>query len=266
MNRIVKDSIVWARNRYLELEAAASTYRRDNPTVDRKLVGIVCVAAVCITMVKYYGARYKAKSFFEGLEFVWMGAAEFSQAAFSDHPLSYLFKHAYWSAFVLIFYGCIPFLYLRFVKPQVGPSSMGLGLSGALAHWRVYVAIYLAILIPLFFVSEMEAFQAYYPIYKPAGKSMTRLLLWEAIYLPTFLAVEFLFRGFFPIMPYCMIHFGKPIPETLGAIVAGLALGWLALFTRSIWLGVAIHVSVALTMDLLSLWQKGSLPFLSSSP
>ena len=105
---------------------------------------------------------------------------------------------------------------------------------------------------------------------------MTRLLLWEAIYLPTFFAVEFLFRGalifpfakrmgvysiLVPIIPYCMIHFGKPIQETLGAIVAALALGGLALFTRTIWLGVAIHVSVALTMDLLALWQKDSLPF-----
>ena len=51
----------------------------------------------------------------------------------------------------------------------------------------------------------------------------------------------------------------EPLPETLGAIFAGLSLGVLALLTRSIWLGVAIHVSVAVSMDLLSLWMKGAL-------
>jgi membrane protease YdiL (CAAX protease family) len=55
------------------------------------------------------------------------------------------------------------------------------------------------------------------------------------------------------IVPYCMIHYGKPLPETLGAIVAGLVLGTLALRTRSIWGGVLIHIGVALTMDMLAL-------------
>jgi phosphoglucosamine mutase len=41
------------------------------------------------------------------------------------------------------------------------------------------------------------------------------------------------------------------------AIVAGLVLGVLSLKSNSIWLGVAIHFSVAITMDFCSLWQKG---------
>ena len=88
------------------------------------------------------------------------------------------------------------------------------------------------------------------------------------------MSLEFFFRGFLvhglkrrfgfyciviAVMPYCMIHFGKPMPETLGAIFAGLALGTLSLFTRSIWLGVAIHVSVAVSMDLIALWYRGAL-------
>ncbi len=89
-----------------------------------------------------------------------------------------------------------------------------------------------------------------------------------------FFSLEFFFRGFLihgtrarygyyaillSVVPYCMIHFGKPLPETLGAIVAGLALGTISLFTRSIWLGVLIHVSVAVSMDLLSLAIQGKL-------
>jgi membrane protease YdiL (CAAX protease family) len=52
-----------------------------------------------------------------------------------------------------------------------------------------------------------------------------------------------------------MVHFGKPLPEVLGAVVAGLVLGAMALRTRSIWGGVAVHLGVAWTMDLLALWR-----------
>jgi membrane protease YdiL (CAAX protease family) len=60
-------------------------------------------------------------------------------------------------------------------------------------------------------------------------------------------------------VPYCMIHFGKPLPETLGAIFAGLFLGTVSLWTRSIWLGTALHISVAVSMDLAALYYKGQL-------
>ena len=46
--------------------------------------------------------------------------------------------------------------------------------------------------------------------------------------------------------------------ETLGALVAGTILGYLALRTRSIWPGVLLHGGIALTMDVLAMWQKGA--------
>ena len=85
-------------------------------------------------------------------------------------------------------------------------------------------------------------------------------------------ALEFFFRGFMihtlkyvvgaaavPIMviPYCMIHFPKPLPECLGAIPAGLVLGMLSLKTGRIWGGVLIHVAVAVTMDVLAAAKAG---------
>jgi len=93
-----------------------------------------------------------------------------------------------------------------------------------------------------------------------------------------FIALEVFFRGFLlhglrralganaifvMVVPYCMIHFQKPMPETFGAIGAGLILGTLALRTRSIWGGVLIHVGVAMTMDVLAL--RGCPPIGSGS-
>ncbi len=83
-----------------------------------------------------------------------------------------------------------------------------------------------------------------------------------------FFALEVFFRGFMlhalkrpmgayaifaMIVPYCMIHYHKPIAEVLGAVAAGTVLGTLSLHTGSIWCGVLIHVSVAWSMDSLAL-------------
>ena len=54
-------------------------------------------------------------------------------------------------------------------------------------------------------------------------------------------------------IPYVMIHFNKPVPETLGALVAGVVLGYLALKARSCVLGIALHFGVAITMDFLAI-------------
>jgi membrane protease YdiL (CAAX protease family) len=62
------------------------------------------------------------------------------------------------------------------------------------------------------------------------------------------------------VVPYCMIHFGKPWAEALAAIIAGVVLGTLALKTRSIWSGFLIHVTVAVSMDLAALLQTQGLP------
>ncbi len=51
--------------------------------------------------------------------------------------------------------------------------------------------------------------------------------------------------------------YGKPYPETMGAIAAGTTLGWLALKHRSVWLGVAVHFGVALSMDILAIRARG---------
>ena len=87
--------------------------------------------------------------------------------------------------------------------------------------------------------------------------------------------LEFFFRGFLlhacrpafganavfvMCVPYLMIHFAKPWPEATGAILFGLFLGILALRSRSIWGGAAVHMTVALSMDMLALMQRGQLP------
>ncbi|MBK8301970.1 MAG: CPBP family intramembrane metalloprotease [Chloracidobacterium sp.] len=60
-------------------------------------------------------------------------------------------------------------------------------------------------------------------------------------------------------VPYTMIHFQKPMPETFAAIFAGLFLGWISYKNGTIWLGLVLHCTVAFSMDILALYNKGLL-------
>ncbi len=65
------------------------------------------------------------------------------------------------------------------------------------------------------------------------------------------------FALIFMIIPYTMAHYGKPFPETIGAIAAGLVLGYLALKHRNFWLGVAAHWGIVITMDVSAIVRRG---------
>jgi uncharacterized protein len=142
-----------------------------------------------------------------------------------------------------------------------------------LRHLPVYGLLFLPVGILIIFFAGSPDFAAQYPFYKDQ-RAWTDLLVWEAFYGVQFFALEFFFRGFLlrglaaelgsmavlvMVIPYCMIHFGKPLPECLGSIIAGLVLGVLAMDTKSIWGGVTIHVAVAWGMDFAALGQKGIL-------
>ena len=59
------------------------------------------------------------------------------------------------------------------------------------------------------------------------------------------------------LLPYVMIHFGKPFLETCGAVIAGAVLGFMSLRTGSIGGEAILHVMVAVEMDMLALAKKG---------
>jgi membrane protease YdiL (CAAX protease family) len=50
-------------------------------------------------------------------------------------------------------------------------------------------------------------------------------------------------------IPYVMVHFNKPLPETFGALGAAMVLGALALRAGSCVPGIFVHWAVGMTMD-----------------
>jgi uncharacterized protein len=181
----------------------------------------------------------------------------------------------YWALVNIASYLVLPLITIRWLlrRPL---HEFGVRWQGALASWRWYLAM-LALMLPtVWLASGTSGFLATYPFLKlpPGTPLLPAFLWWELLYFAQFFALEFFFRGFLlhgiaphcgrfsvviMMLPYCMLHFGKPLPETLAAIIAGLVLGALSLQSRSILLGALIHCSVALSMDLAALWRKGLL-------
>ena len=174
---------------------------------------------------------------------------------------------AWWSGWRVLGYVVIPMLVLSWL-PKERIRDYHVSARGFFKHLWVYVVLFLCVLPAVLLASTTTAFRHTYPFYRMANRSSFDLWTWEALYAAQFVSLEFFFRGFIlnglrraigsnaifvMIVPYCMIHYGKPMPETIGAIGAGLILGTLAMRTKSIWGGVLIHIGVAMTMDVLAL-------------
>jgi membrane protease YdiL (CAAX protease family) len=179
----------------------------------------------------------------------------------------------YWSSHTFIFYFVVPSLAIKFVLREK-LSGYGLKVKGALLFGNLYAFALIAIFPVVVYASFSSHFQITYPFFVPLDRNdlFPYFFVWELFYILQFFALEFFFRGFMVqglknrlgiysvfvmMVPYCMIHFGKPLPECVGSIFAGVFLGFMSYRTNSIWLGAFLHICVALSMDLLSLWHKG---------
>jgi len=253
-----------------ETDARAST----TPATDRKMVVVFLTAAVALTCSNFLSDGSNP----QWLERI-LRAAGLGGLAGRLHDALLLSSHrdfnqlVFWAIVVISAYTIPAALAIRFVLHE-RVRDYGLRVRGILPHLRSYAALY-AIAAPLIVAASFTAsFQDRYPFFHPAaGNSLwPYLYVWWVLYWLQFCALEFFFRGFLlyglaprlgwaaifaMVLPYNMLHYGKPMPEALAAIVGGIVLGSLALKTRSIWWGAALHISIALTMDVCALTHAG---------
>jgi membrane protease YdiL (CAAX protease family) len=190
---------------------------------------------------------------------------------FRFHKDAHFYKQLYWLLGCYFFYFLIPICYVLFNKIKL--EEVGWRLSVPKKHFKIYFFIVILIVPVIIVAATTERFKYTYPFFKfnPEIHSWNQFIIWEVGYMFQFVAVEFFFRGFllfnisriignsavyFSLLPYCMIHFGKPLPETIGAIVAGIVLGKMALASRSIFPGILIHCIVGCLMDCLSVYHQ----------
>jgi len=152
-----------------------------------------------------------------------------------------------------IYFGIFPVLtILIFLRKN--PLDFGLRL-GNYRLWLPYVLIFLAIAIPiLYFTSDMSSVQGYYR----SGRNfdLLKYALQMGVYM---LGWEFLFRGFMlfglkekfkegsiiiQMIPFVLLHFGKPEIETISTIFTGLLWGYICYRGKSFWPAYIMHIVV----------------------
>ena len=244
--------------------------RADISKLDSRAVTALCYTAFGSTCIFYLKNEIWVASVLSGTRFEDFGALIQRSA---DNNLPTL---RWWVLLIMIFYLVIPALIIKFGWRQ-DLSEYGLRL-GTEPRFVQLLGACVAIMLPLVYLMSLtEGFAAKYPflqIYNGESYIGQTLLIWELIYFLQFFGIEFFFRGFLVhslkpslglysifvmTVPYCMVHFGKPPAETISAIIAGIFLGWLSFKNGSIWLGLILHCTVAFSMDILALYNKGLL-------
>jgi len=242
----------------------------DEKGLDKKVIIIFFTVAFSLLLIQYFGDYQFLISALTNIHLD--GIANQINELKAFFPNEQLFALTYWVMVLITFYFIVPLFIIKLIFKD-SMNVYGLSPKGIFKSYKIYIVFFLFMVPLILLVSNTDSFQHKYPFYNPFGESLwPNFIIWQCLYFLQFFALEFFFRGFMlhgikkrfgfyavwiMMLPYMMIHFQKPMPETMGAIFAGIILGALSLKSRSIWLGVAIHYSVAITMDLAALWQKG---------
>lgn len=259
-----------------DADAASAAYRATTPArvADRKLIVVLVTTAVSLTCTSFLSKGYQPGWMLASLRAIGLGSSASSiERTLTTSAHAQFWQLAMWALVCVGGYVALPALVIHFVLRE-RVRDYGLRINGIGPHGRMYAVLF-AIVVPVVVLASFgAAFQQRYPFYDlhPGEGLWPFLWAWWVLYAMQFVALEFFFRGFLVqglaprfgyaavfvmIVPYNMIHYGKPMPEALAAIVGGIVLGTLSLKTRSIWWGAALHISIAATMDVLSLWHQG---------
>jgi len=235
------------------IRSALRSFLAEARSAPRDVVLVFLVTAV----VGILSARFGSKRFFFEQWYDVLGR----------DPLYELYQYVYWFSSEFFLYFVLLLLAVRFLH-RARLRDFGLGAG----DWRFGLKISLlfyAIMLPvLWIVSASPAFQEVYPHARVVRGDWTLFVIYELCFILYFIGWEFIWRGYVlfgllrhtgaavavlvQMLPFVIMHFGKPLPETFGAIAAGIALGALSVRARSFWYAVLIHWSVMLTIDLIS--------------
>jgi len=255
----------------MDREAAAEREERERAGLGYDWLPIItlCTGALFLTAMEYLGMATQWR-----LVVQWALDNDIEFATELTRSQWWLLgDHAWWAGWRVLGFFLLPVVVIKLSGERL--RDQGLALAGLREHAWIYFLCFGVVFVCVIAVSYSEEFASYYPFYRLANRSWADFVAWELLYAAQFFSLEFFFRGwwlkagkramgshaiFVMVVPYVMIHFGKPMLETVGAIIAGVVLGTLAMKTRSIWSGFLIHVSVAISMDVAALIQTRGLP------
>lgn len=247
--------------RHIDREYLAAEPTQPKGSFSLEGAGVLVVLALTLLVQRYWGGPAQCEQHLAAL-------------GIADHPTRPgLYLWLYWAAFKTIGYFIFPWLYLRLVMKK-RLRDFGVNWDRDPRILLLYAVLIVGAIAVAGIAAQSPAFIETYPKYKGAGENWGNLGAWMLAYGLQFASLEFLFRGFIlfglarhfgalsvfvMIVPYSMIHYAKPWLETVGSMIGGVALGTLALRTRSIFGGVIAHTMVAWSMDFFALAAQGRL-------
>lgn len=220
--------------------------------LDRKVVLIFLSVALLQTISFYYTSRRFFRSYlFED---------------FQSYTDPYLIEYLYWFIGDFFTFFILGSIIIKFgFKEKL--SDYGLQFGDVKVGLSFSLLFLLVMIILVWFVSATPVFAEKYPHLLSAKSDWDTLFIYEAGMLLYMIAWEFIWRGFMlfglekrfggyavlmQMIPFVILHNGKPFLETFGAIFGGIALGILALRTRSIYYCVVTHIGVMFSIDVIS--------------
>ncbi len=191
----------------------------------------------------------------------YMGSAIFFRKALSSYFAADRAELAYWAYIVrqwsrFAYEFALPLL-LGCVFLRKRPRDFGVSLG----DWKFglsFTAIFcIVMLFGTWFASAQKSFIQYYPTCPQVSTDWGKFWLFGASYFLYMTGWEFLWRGYMlfglkddfgynailiQMIPFTILHFGKPPIEAVSAVAGGIALGILAWRARSFWYAVLVHV------------------------
>lgn len=152
----------------------------------------------------------------------------------------------------LIYFAVLPLLVIIIILRK-NPLDFGFRL-GNWKVWIFHVILSLVIAVPVLYISSrFTSLERYYTLEE------FDLLIYSLETIVYMFAWEFLYRGFLlfglkeklgeisilvQMIPFVLLHFGKPEMETIGTILVGIYLGYVVYRGNSYWPAFIIHVAV----------------------
>ena len=224
--------------------------------ISRSLNKKVVVVFVAVAILQTFSWYYTSRSFFRFYIFPY----------YEFNPDVYLYEYIYWylGDFFTLF--LLPVLIIKLILKE-NLNEYGLKIGDLRAGIRITL-YFLVIMIPLVWLfSSSPDFVRTYPQLVSVRENWNTFFIFETGLFIYLIAWEFIWRGFMlfglkekfgfyaifiQMIPFLILHNGKPVAETFGAIVAGLALGILAWRTGSIYYGIFTHFIVMFSIDLVT--------------
>lgn len=221
--------------------------------LDRKVITIFLSVAVLQTISWYYTSR----KFFRYNLYTY----------FFEDPNADFYSYLYWLTGDFFTLFLLPLLIIIFFFREK-PAGYGLKWGDSRFGLKTSLIFLAVMLVIIWFVSAAPSFTAAYPVFRGAEENWNSFIIFETAMLLYMLAWEFIWRGYMlfgleekfglysvllQMLPFVILHNGKPVIETLGSIAGAVFLGLLALRTRSVFYGVIVHYGVILSIDFISI-------------